>query len=105
MQLIGFLDGVEVSFDFLPPNTFTAEIPKQNSGVYILELHARDSAGNMTYYNNIFIKIDYLKLEVRIIMDNYDIIQNSEGFSYRQYEPIFSDLHHELTYSYRELIM
>lgn len=71
MRLIGYVGGVEVSFDFTPPNTFKASVPKRQDGVYIVELHAVDNAGNITNYSGIFIKIDYKNLSIELLPGNY----------------------------------
>jgi hypothetical protein len=112
MRLVGYVDGVEVKFDFTPPNTFTAIIPKQLDGIYILQLHAIDESGNQTNYSNIFVNIDFQKMSFRVLDENYpykidenEILSIESGSDFH-----FSDipciLFREITsgYSYREVI-
>lgn len=82
MKFIGYVDGIDVKFDFYPPNIFKAEIPKKKSGIYILELHAIDEAGNETNLSDIFIDIDFQKMSMKLIGDTFSFIKNSENFSY-----------------------
>ena len=67
MKLLGYIDGVEVKFDFYSPNIFKAEIPKKMNGIYILELHAIDEAGNQTNMCSITVIIDFDKLSFKIL--------------------------------------
>lgn len=76
MRLIGSIDGVEVNFDFYPPNQFKAEIPKKLDGVYVVELKALDDAGNETNYSNIFIKIDFQKMSFSVV-DGFEYNSNN----------------------------
>jgi hypothetical protein len=71
MVLLGYVDGVEVKFDFYPPNTFKAEIPAQLSGTYILQLKAIDAASNICEYSNIHIVIDFSTFKIKILDKNY----------------------------------
>jgi len=86
MKLIGYIDGVEVLFDFHPPNQFKAEIPKQLDGSYIVELYALDLAGNKSsLYSSIFIRIDYNNLKMEVLPSNYNFI-NGEEVAFRRLE-------------------
>lgn len=113
MQLIGYIDGIEVNFDFIPPDKFTAEIPKKMSGVYIVELHAIDAAGNTSSYSNIFIKIDFQNLKVEMLQLNYDHKNNNEENKFNELECEFRSLELKnpytcneiLSFNYKELIL
>lgn len=113
MKLLGYVDGVEVKFDFYPPNLFKAEIPKQLDGTYIIQLQAVDDAGNITGYSNIFVKIDFTSLKVQILPKNFDYIKNGEGFGYKkvvfehtkQINDAYSNAEIKQQYTFRELIM
>jgi hypothetical protein len=95
MKLIGYLDGIEVRFDFYSPNIFKAEIPKKMSGMYIIELHAVDEAGNQTNLCNTVVLIDFDKLTFKILDKNF--IEKVENKNYG-----FKELHQE--YTYKELM-
>jgi hypothetical protein len=113
MRLVGYVDGIEVRFDFCPPSTFKAEIPRQLDGTYILQLRAIDDAGNETNYSNIFIKIDFQQLKIQILPINYSCIENGVNMAYRELNNGFNVLpmihnfstHEIVNYCYRELVM
>lgn len=117
MRLIGYVDGVEVKFDFYPPNNFKAEIPKQIpkqiDGTYILELHAIDDAGNETSFSNIFILIDFIKMVFKVLEGfhavegnkNYGFTELSEEYISKELGVIVTDIKMPLVYSYRELVV
>ncbi|WP_146005379.1 PF13754 domain-containing protein [Haloimpatiens massiliensis] len=71
MRLIGYLDGVEISFDFYPPNVFKATIPKSVKGTYIVQLKAIDNAGNETNQADIYMFIDFQKMIFRKLDSKY----------------------------------
>lgn len=89
MKLIGYVDGVEVRFDFYPPSTFKAEIPKQIDGTYIIQLQAVDDAGNKTGYSNIFIEINFDKLTFKVLNPNFTHKLDKE-FEYAELQQEFS---------------
>jgi hypothetical protein len=112
MRLIGYVDGEEVKFDFTPPNRFTAVIPKQKDGIYIVELHASDEAGNSTSYFNIFVKIDFQHMTIKILPSTFGYVENGQGFGYREIEgyltkPIADGFGYKEMqgYLFRELVM
>jgi hypothetical protein len=113
MKLIGYIDGVEVTFDFYPPNIFRAEVPKHLNGTYIVQLKAIDAAGNVTNYSNIFIKIDFEKLTIQVLPSNFDY---KNSFEYETHEVVSKFAHKEYArgyetveipsiFSYKELII
>lgn len=113
MRLVGYVDGVEITFDFTPPNTFKAVIPKQLDGTYIVQLHAIDDAGNITNYFNVFVIIDMQKMRFKVLPKNYPFIQNGETMGYKklnhqigaiQIQNNYSSEAIASRYSYRELV-
>lgn len=114
MKLIGHVDGVEIRFDFYPPNLFRAIIPKHLTGKYVLELKAIDEAGNYDFKTNIFIHVDFQSMSFRILENKYVFnanedklwsIEIKEDFSALQLE---SNLEYKVIdspYSYRELVI
>lgn len=114
MKLIGYLDGIEVKFDFYPPNTFKAEVPKRIDGTYIIELHAADDAGNITNYSNLFVKIDFNLLKISILpfnfsdktyQENNHIIEITSNFSFKEIFKLFINREVPARYSFKELII
>jgi hypothetical protein len=103
MRLIGCVDGVEISFDFHPPSTFTAEIPRQIDGTYIVQLQAIDDAGNVTNYSNIFVLINFNALKFQILESPFGFIYNGPGLAYRSIEPDLDAIVVECTIKTREM--
>jgi hypothetical protein len=81
MKLIGRVNGVEISFDFYPPNQFRGEVPKNLTGVYVVQLQAVDDGGNTAEYSNIIIKIDFDSFKIEILPATYIETANDTNFS------------------------
>lgn len=89
MKLVGYADGVEVKFDFYPPNIFKAEIPKKVSGIYLLELHATDDAGNQTNMCDMAVLIDFDKLSFKILDTDILYKTENEDFEFKELQQEF----------------
>lgn len=98
MKLIGYIDGVEVNFDFIPPNQFKAIVPRHLDGTYIVELQAEDNAGNCESITDIVVAIDFDKLSFRILDKNYHVNENSKDFSYKVHQQVFLTMESEVFY-------
>jgi len=96
MRLIGFVNGVEIAFDFYPPNTFIANIPTCLNGSYIVQLKAIDGAGNEGYFTDVLVYIDFQKMTFKLLNNNFKHMQNRQQY---EYEII------KHNYSFRELVM
>lgn len=81
VNLIGYVEGVEISFDFYPPDTYKGIIPKQIDGRYIVELRAIDEAGNTTGMTNVYILIDFDQLEFKVLSETYSSILEKEEYA------------------------
>ncbi len=103
MKLIGYADGVEVLFDFYPPDTFKAEIPKKLNGIYIIELHAVDDAGNKNNYTNMIIAVDFNKLTFNILKQNYISNENKDSFKHLKRRQDYKTEVVETFYNYKSL--
>lgn len=103
MRLIGYAEGIEVLFDFYPPNTFKAEIPKKLNGIYVLELHAIDEAGNQNNYTNMVITIDFNQLAFKILKQDFLSNENKNDFQDVQEKQRFITAEEETPYSYNSL--
>ncbi len=95
MRLIGYVDGVEISFDFYPPNIFRGIIPKRLNGKYVVELKVTDNAGNENGMTDILVYIDFQKMEFKVLDDKFRF-NVDDRFSYKETQS---------KYSYRELVM
>ena len=80
MKLIGYIKGVEISFDFHPPNIYKAIIPKQFDGVYIVNLKAIDDAGNENNYADMIVCIDFDKMSFKVLENNLKHIKKEENY-------------------------
>ena len=89
MKLIGYVDGVELSFEFSPPDTFKAIIPKQLDGTYIVQLFAHDNAGNIDTFANTFVIINFDELSYEILESNINSKEQIEEFFAKEIEDKF----------------
>lgn len=113
MKLIGNIDGVEVMFDFHPPNQFKAEIPKKLNGIYIVELKLIDDAGNETTSSGIFVGINFSEMSFEILegfddkeaTENYDFEEIQNEFNSKEINEIISFEELMPKYSHRELVI
>lgn len=95
MKLIGQVNGVEISFDFCPPNSFNAVIPSGLNGTCIIQLKAVDDAGNETNQAGIYMLVDFQKMTFKKLDSNYvNKYENSK----------FSRMTVSSNYSYKELV-
>lgn len=99
VNLIGYVKGVEISFDFYPPNTYKGIIPKQVDGRYIVELRAIDEAGNISGTTDTFILIDFDKLEYKVIEESYKSILEDDKYS-KEEIALFTDHSDRKKYEY-----
>lgn len=95
MRLIGHVDGIEISFDFYPPNIFRGIIPKRLNGKYVVELKVIDDAGNENGMTDILVYIDFQNMEFKVLDDKFRF-NVDDRFSYKETQS---------KYSYRELVM
>lgn len=113
MKLVGYIDGIEVNFDFYPPHTFKCTIPKTINGRYIVQLKAVDDAGNETNLTKIYVYIDFKKMDFVILdkiftfnIDNsdFDYLKIDNLYDFKQLEERFNFMEVNSQYSYRELV-
>lgn len=83
MNLIGYVNGAEIRFDFRPPSTFTATLPATKSGACVVELHAVDDAGNVDGYTAEAVLIDFDQLRFRAIEPCYSAGELETDFADR----------------------
>lgn len=113
IRLVGYVNGVEVTFTFTPPKVFRGVVPANLNGQYYLDLRAVDEAGNQTNYMELHVLIDFDALSFKIlderynfnvedkedisseIFDNYLNNEVESGFSHSLYQP----------YRFKELIL
>ena len=79
VRLIGKVEGQDVIFTRLKGDIWTAEVPAQKSGRYVMELTAFDEAGNIAYCTDVIFTYDATAMKFTIeplpyqctIIDNY----------------------------------
>lgn len=114
MRLVGYVDGVEISFNFYPPNVYKVAIPKKLSGRYIVQLKAIDDAGNEAGTAGIYACIDFQKMTFNILDEkykskirdiNFGYMENGSDYFARELKQGFDFAEVYNRYSYRELVM
>lgn len=81
MKLIGYVGGVEVRFDFHPPNTFKAIIPKRMDGRYIVQLRAINDSGMEDGMTSVHVYINFQSMYFKVLDDSYNFdIDDNIGY-------------------------
>lgn len=81
VKLEGKVDGQAIIFEReIEGDVWSATIPPQSSGIYIVELTATDDAGNVAYCAKYIITIDIAALSVRIEPFDKNAITKNERF-------------------------
>jgi hypothetical protein len=88
MRLIGYVDGTEVSFTFVPPNQFVATIPSKGSGIYIVELHLYGDNFTVTHETRALVGIDFRNISFKFLDLKY---KNLAGKLEREYEEQYDE--------------
>lgn len=96
MKLIGYINGIEIKFNFYPPDKWEAIIPKEFSGKYILQLKAIDDAGNEAGFTSIIVCVDFTKMAFEVIDKQFKTKDSSSNYVYNEL-----DGH----YRFKELVM
>lgn len=89
MRLIGFADGVEVSFDYDPPLTFKAYIPKTINGRHVLHLKVIDDYGNIDSYTGLYVYLDIKNMTFKILDSNFQVSKNETDYSYKEIKELY----------------
>lgn len=96
MKLVGFIDGVEVVFDYFPPNQFKAYIPKRLNGIYNVELKCIDDGGNESGLAGMYIHVDVQKMIFKVLEKLYIEKVDTANFTVKEVSN---------KYCYRELMI
>lgn len=114
MRLAGYVDGIEIAFDFYPPNTYKAIIPKKLNGRYIVQLKAVDEAGNETNLSENYMYIDFQQMIFKILDDKFKFNVDDNNLAYMEVKNIYNsrEVYNKFNfkeasnqYSYRELVV
>lgn len=113
MKLVGYVEGVEIKFDFYPPKYFRSVIPKQLDGKYIMQLKLIDDFGNETGGAYKYMYVDFQNLHFHILGENYRFSKQDEDKKYIKVDDLYRTKNIDGSYrfekiasefSYKELI-
>lgn len=113
IRLLGYVNGVEVTFTFSPPKVFRGVVPASLNGQYYLDLKAVDEAGNQTHYMDLYVLIDFDALTFKILDERYDFsVEDNEDSSLEIFDnysnnEVNSEFSHSVyqPYRFKELML
>lgn len=114
MKLVGYVDGIEISFNFCTPNIYKAVIPKKLNGKYIVQLKVIDDAGNETNSAGNYMYIDFQQMIFKVLGDNFKFNIDNNNLGYVEVNNIYNsrEVYNKFNfkevsnqYSYRELVI
>lgn len=94
MKLVGYVDGIEISFNFCPPNIYEAVIPKRLNGKYIVQLKAIDDAGNETNMADTYMYMDFQQMIFKNLGNKFRFNIDDSKFGFKEVSNQYS--HKEL---------
>lgn len=85
MKLTGKIEGQQVAFELIRQEgrtfVFTAKVPANLDGEYVVELTAEDDAGNIAFVCKYLVTIDLTNLCVHLMpLQDYVLIDQSSGY-------------------------
>ena len=85
MKLTGKIEGQQVAFELVRQegrtSVFTAEVPANLDGEYVVELTAEDDAGNIAFVCKYLVTIDLTNLCVHLMpLQDYVLIDQDPGY-------------------------
>lgn len=112
MTLIGWVNGVWISFKETASNLYVATIPKNLNGRYIIALKAIDDAGNISNFVKTYVYIDFNHMVFKLVDDPFeygvnkqiqDFIQIEDDQTFLENDSVHIDIEFHDIYSYKEL--
>lgn len=82
MKLVGYVNGIEVAFDFYPPNTWKVIVSADITGRFVIQLKAIDEAGNSTSAMYVYVYIDFKNMVFKVLDEKYGYEFNSKNYCY-----------------------
>lgn len=79
MTLTGRVNGREIRFAAGADGRWSAEVPRDESGSYVLELRAEDDAGNRSSRCAAVVCIDFSALSVRVLRMDLEAAREEDG--------------------------
>jgi hypothetical protein len=101
IRLVGYVNGVEVTFTFTPPKLFRGVVPASLNGQYYIDLRAVDEAGNQTNYMELHVLIDFDALSFKILDERYNFnVEDKEDISSEIFDNyLINELNSSFSYS------
>lgn len=95
MKLTGKIEGQQVAFELIRQegrtSVFTAEVPANLDGEYVVELTAEDDAGNIAFVCKYLVTIDLTNLCVHLMpLQDYVLIDQSQGYDLEDISSTYS---------------
>lgn len=95
MKLTGKIEGQQVAFELIRQegraSVFTAEVPANLDGEYVVELTAEDDAGNIAFVCKYLVTIDLTNLCVHLMpLQDYVLIDQDLGYEMEDVSGIYS---------------
>lgn len=103
MKLIGYVDGIEVNFDFYPPNIYKAIIAKRLNGRYIVQLKALDDAGNETSSTDTYMYIDFQQMIFKVLGDKFKFNIDYNNLEYEEIKNIYNSKEIDNKFNFKEV--
>ena len=103
MKLTGKIEGQQVAFELIRQegrtSVFTAEVPTNLDGEYVVELTAEDDAGNIAYICKYLVTIDLTNLCVHLMpLQDYVLIDQSQGYELEDVSGVFDVINISIGY-------
>lgn len=103
MKLTGKIEGQQVAFELIRQegraSVFTAEVPANLDGEYVVELTAEDDAGNIAFICKYLVTIDLTNLCVHLMpLQDYVLIDQSQECELEDVSGVFDVINISIGY-------
>lgn len=78
VQVTGKADEFELIFNKSKQGLWTTTVPSALNGEYILELFAKDDAGNITYITKVLFVVNRITMEAKLVPLEYSAVLEEE---------------------------
>jgi hypothetical protein len=102
-KMVGAIDGNEIIFRKDSSGFWTAAVPKDLSGEFIVEVIAYDDAGNQAYSSNMLFIVDPYQLGVQIMPLEYAYRVLDENFNKKSIVSEYAYYVTDSIYKFKEL--
>lgn len=85
MKLRGKINGVDIALIHQGFGVYTAVIPRQVTGIYIVELHVEDN-GWVDSFSHVFVRVDFRSMQVKFLNSAYTWTEGDTSYGFRAIE-------------------